>query len=280
MQGDGCYPQLVMSHVSDSPAWSPNGQRIAAGCENHSRICLIDATKIPQTPSSTASLPEAQLVAQKLELPEICSRYGIHSISWSAQMTKLAVVCGGYFDSGPTYLYVVEIGAKAHYGVILTDREILRAVWSPADDRIAVSTLRGEIYLVNADGSHRTSLIAHWGWSPEWSPDGRRIAFVKPPEDDDEFLNEGLAIMNLEETETEWVYPPPPKGSAIMLGCGDLRYDCRLAWSPDSGCISVGARYGAMFNWQIFRLNIKTGNILQLTTESNSGHNYEPDWGP
>jgi Tol biopolymer transport system component len=56
--------------------------------------------------------------------------------------------------------------------------------WSPLGDKIAFLSRRDgnlEIYVMNADGSEQRRLTRSrvGDWAPVWSPDGRRIAFVR-----------------------------------------------------------------------------------------------------
>jgi len=46
MNGNGCYPRLVMEDVSGSPAWSKDGQQIAIGCQNNTMLCILDAAEV------------------------------------------------------------------------------------------------------------------------------------------------------------------------------------------------------------------------------------------
>lgn len=55
--------------------------------------------------------------------------------------------------------------------------------WSPDGRRIAFHS--GEpfdAYTMRADGSHRTRLTFDSGGQPAWSPDGRQIAFLSFPD--------------------------------------------------------------------------------------------------
>ena len=49
--------------------------------------------------------------------------------------------------------------------------------WSPNAERIAYVT-RGDLWVADADGSHRARLVARAD-QPAWGPNGRRLAFVR-----------------------------------------------------------------------------------------------------
>jgi Tol biopolymer transport system component len=54
------------------------------------------------------------------------------------------------------------------------------AAWSPDGKRIAIASLYGRLFVMDADGSGRSRLTGGDGdSSPAWSPDGKRLAFVR-----------------------------------------------------------------------------------------------------
>jgi len=69
--------------------------------------------------------------------------------------------------------------------------------WSPDGQQLAFSSItpRGaELSLMNPDGSERYVLV-HGGEVPQWSPEGRRMAFVRP---------EGVFVINVDgSSETQ-----------------------------------------------------------------------------
>lgn len=274
ISSQACHPQLLLKDVSDSPAWSPDGEWIAVGCQNDSKLCFIETNQAIR--NETSSKRRTYEVGKVLSLPKTCSENRIQSISWSPDSVFMAVVCVAGESTSEIYILNLE---QNTYRLVLTDKGILRALWSPKDQKILLSTLKGEIYTVDLQGKDQTFLAT--GWSPEWSSDGQKIVFIKPDANNPD-LEKGIAILDVRSLTTEWVYLPSATSGQqdLILGCGDLRFDCRLAWSSDNRYLAVGARSDTMFNWDIFRLDLSTGEIINLTEDLNTTQNYEPDWEP
>jgi dipeptidyl aminopeptidase/acylaminoacyl peptidase len=98
--------------------------------------------------------------------------------------------------------------------------------------RIVYSSVAGDLWIVEADGSHRRRLTdsgAGIDYSPTWSPDGKRIAFrttrgASPPGVDPS----NIFIINTDGSGERQL--TPPRGAAA----GGLF----PAWSPDGSSIA------------------------------------------
>jgi len=120
------------------------------------------------------------------------------------------------------------------------DREIDTFSWSP-DSRFllyhgsqADGTER-DIYKLEVDTGQVTNLTADspvWDSSPQWSPDGKLIAFVSYRSKDDKTSND------------IWVMAPDGTGLVNLTNNGDIWKDQVPAWSPDGSKI-------AFFRWSV-----------------------------
>jgi Tol biopolymer transport system component len=102
-----------------------------------------------------------------------------------------------------------------------------------------------EIVVANADGTGRIDLNAQ-GRSPEFSPDGRRIAFSSTRDGNSE-----IYVMNAD-------------GSNQTRLTFNTLYDSRPQWAAD-GRKLVFMRITADGNWEIFRLNADGSDQVDLT---------------
>jgi Tol biopolymer transport system component len=97
----------------------------------------------------------------------------------------------------------------------------LGAAWSPGNDRIAFARYEdgadkgsGDLWIMSPDGRMERSLLGddHDYGSPSWSPDARRLAFLRDGH---------VAVMDAEGGVPQQLTPP-----------GDLK-ETRPSWSPD-----------------------------------------------
>jgi len=120
---------------------------------------------------------------------------------------------------------------------------------------------RSEIDVINPDGSERMVLSQN-GNSPEWSPDGTKIAFVSQREH-----SQDIYIMNADGTgevritySSDWDWGP-------------------LSWSP-SGTKIAFARTPPFFteNPDVWVMNADGSREIQLTTDPSD--DWQPSWSP
>jgi Tol biopolymer transport system component len=137
--------------------------------------------------------------------------------------------------------------------------------------------------LVNVDGQGKTFLTE--GWNPEWSPDGKQIAFFRWGEHN----YPGIGIISKDGTGFHWVYESPEiiggnKGldESLYFACSNTGANgCRLTWSPDGRYLVFSANQSLVTKTRLLRLDLKTNQIIfLLPPEGNQGEYIEPDWKP
>jgi Tol biopolymer transport system component len=136
--------------------------------------------------------------------------------------------------------------------------------WSPDGTKIAFDSdrdhPRGEIYIMNADGSNVVRLTSNSAqdFGPAWSPDGSKIAFVSDQDGEWE-----IVVMNADGT-----------GQTQLTSNTSL--DRSPAWSPDGSRIAFMSHQGG--DWDIFVMNADGAGQTQLTF--NAIQDTSPAWAP
>jgi WD40 repeat protein len=284
-----------------SPAFSPKGNLLAIGCkpshpdsEGTTEICIVDIEKFLSTRDQIPFdlyYDTNTVITSKVALPEQCLgfRYlqdqpleGILSLDWSPAGDAILVVCG---NLKTREVCILPINGKSDCWDDAASTNVMRAVWSPIDENsIAISGLgypTSMISIVDRNGSNIRSINV--GMNPEWSPDGKKIAYVELITDSTSDSNGyGVAAINIDGSSHVWLYKPDPEKpeSFINLYSWDGGWPSRLAWSPDGKYIVFSAQRGDMYNMSLFRLNITTGEITYFV-DSPLFKNpiVEPDWG-
>ena len=164
---------LVRVAAGRSPAWSPNGRRVAftkygSGASvpnNRGYIWVVNAD------GSNAH----RLVKAPVDF--------VWEVDWNPVIAdRVAFSTGSWVSS----IYVMNTnGSNAHKLASDLRDSVVEPVWSPNGRRIAFSSnwsmAKAEIYTVDAAGDAPVRLTQNrvFDGSPSWSPDGRSIAFVR-----------------------------------------------------------------------------------------------------
>lgn len=168
--------------------------------------------------------------------------------------------------SGRENIFALELATRRERQ--LTDsfwRSILPSV-SPDGTRIvfARGKLGWDVYRMNADGSEVRVLTTKGGnCRPDWSPDGKRIAYVSDVAD-------GMGDV--------WTMDADGNNK-IRVTHGDDSYDYNPAWSPDGRWIVYETTKGSKNNpWSLAIIPARGGTPVILTPPG--ADDRMPDWAP
>lgn len=209
---------------------------------------------------------------------------------WSPDGTRLVYVCGDYEPD----ICIIGIDGGGYAQLTSHPSRDINPSWSPDGLAIAYQTSRSglsDIYLLELENLKERNLTQGKSQNaqPSWSPDGKLILFQSDRDGSmDIFVisTDGTYIGNLTSSKALDVDPKwSPDGELIAFrsnrdGSWDLfvmKRDGRelrnltygrgpvftYAWSPDSRYIAFASGYGG--NSDIFKVDIKSGEIIQLT---------------
>jgi dipeptidyl aminopeptidase/acylaminoacyl peptidase len=206
--GTGASRITTQAGADVSPAWSPDGSRIAFASQRDGNFEIyvmsangtnpVRLTNVGAADSHPAWSPDGARIAFVSERdgnPEIYVmnadgsspvRLTSHSASdsepaWSPDGTRIAFVSD---RDGNDEVYLMAADGSGLSRLTAFSQPDAQPVWSPDGTRIAFS--RGDffdnshIFVINADGSGLMELTQSVvnGKDPAWSPDGRKIAFT------------------------------------------------------------------------------------------------------
>ncbi len=233
-----------------SPAWSPDGTKIAFVRSNPGQIYAMgaDGSGVQRISDGTASdvFP-----------------------SWSPDGTKIA------FQRSDTSLHwqIYVMGADGSSPHRISDGTTNDAIpaWSPDGKRIAVQRFdtavgTAQIYVMGTDGSnlHRLSSGGYTDQTPAWSPDGTRIAFMR--------YEVGLGRDQI------WVMGADGSNPhRIDNGAGD---DARPTWSPDGTRIAFERNDTAVGHWQDYVMQADGTGIHRVSDGTTDDGDPSVDTGP
>jgi TolB protein len=241
----------------DTPAWSPDGRKIVY----RRRPC-------PE-PGSCVGNPELYVINVDGSGLRILARRG-HAPAWSPDGRTIAFVSN--------FIYVMDADGKERRRVARAGGASNSLVWSPDGQRIAFLTDAGTVgvgqfcypvWVVNADGTGERiltgSLKGPCHKSPAWSPDGRKIAFVRtqPGRGD----AGALFVMNADGSGLRGL-------THLVEQAGAPR------WSPDGRKIVFGSEVADLpdSGGEVYVMNADGTGRRNLTR--NPAHDTDPAWSP
>jgi TolB protein len=237
--------QLTDNAAMDiSPAWSPDGARLAfiSNRDGNDELYTMnadgsDVRRLTETPDASESFP-----------------------AWSpdGQFISFDSDRGGNWD-----VYIVGSDGSNLRRLIEHPGEDWISSWSPDGQKIAFESKRDgnyEIYVVNIDGSNLQRLTQNTvqDGAPKWSPDGSKIAFFSRRDGNSE------------------IYVVNADGSNPLRLTNRTSDDSFPAWSPDGDWLVFSS--GNNQQAEIY-LIAADGSQLQALT-ANGAQNWTPAWRP
>ena len=200
--------------------------------------------------------------------------------SWSPDGTRIAFMSE---RDGNGEIYMMDADGGNPQNLTNNPAGDWNPSWSPDGKRIAFVSDRdgildihgfptSEIYVMDADGKNPQNLTNNRAgdWSPEWSPDGKRIVFMS--------YREGHFIGDFEDTTSE-IYVMDNDGGDEQRLTENRKNDRGPSWSPDGKRIAFSSdRKGDWLNYEIYVMDDDGGNLQKLT--ENRKNDGGPSWSP
>ena len=148
--------------------------------------------------------------------------------------------------------------------------------WSPDGRRLAF-VRDDEIWIVEADGSRLTRVVGKpgGGRDPRWSPDGRRLAFISRRRGWSQVWLIDAPVPRRGRPQRD---PRPPVPTPLTRGGFDAD---GLAWSPDGTQLAVTGQQAPddLTTWQIALVDVDGGasSIVAGASSHDTGVSWTPD---
>jgi dipeptidyl aminopeptidase/acylaminoacyl peptidase len=159
--------------------------------------------------------------------------------------------------------------------VTASDKPVSDPQWSPDGRRLAF-VRDDEIWIVDADGSRLTRVVARpgGGTSPRWSPDGHRLAFLSRRRGWSQVWVIDAPVPRRGRPARD---PRTPEARAVTPTGNDVD---GLTWSPDGRQLAVHGqlRFDALDTYQVAVVDAG-GGPLQIVAGEDS-HDAGPVWMP
>jgi Tol biopolymer transport system component len=201
-----------------------------------------------------------------VEIPNTSGKY-LYFFSWSPDGRRLVFATPPAVDE-PDEIYVMDVDGSNLTRLTFFDGTDEEPTWSPDGSQI-VWQRECDIWVMNADGSGQHNLTQPPGdcttvpagdFSPKWSPEGTRIAFVS-------YRDGPLNIFTMD----------PDGGGVVNVSRGSAS-DYEPDWSPDGGkMVFRSSRDGQPGDFYV--MDADGANQTRLTFTP-TVHKHDPVWSP
>ena len=160
--------------------------------------------------------------------------------------------------------------------ITASEKSVSDPQWSPDGRRLAF-VRDDEIWIVEADGSRLTKVVPKpgGGREPRWSPDGHRLAFISRRRGWSQVWLIDAPVPRRGRPQRE---PRAPIATPLTTGGFDVD---GLAWSPDGSQLAVTGQQAPddLTTWQVAVVEVATGKatIVAGTRSHDTGARWGPD---